>query len=279
MTQLIHLLGTLAVGVVVLNLLFYTAQSGIVFYPSTQLYAVPSDLGMEFEDVGLQTEDGIALHGWYIPAPGARKTLLFLHGNAGNISHRGDSIRIFHDLGLNVFIFDYRGYGRSKGHPSEAGLYRDAWSAWSYLTQQRGAHADDILIFGRSLGGAVAAELAARVRPAGVIIESGFSSAADASRLIHPLLSRIVLLRYRFPAADHLAKASAPVLVLHSPDDQLLPIELGRRLFERAPEPKRFVALSGGHNDGFLQSMPGYARELERFLTQDVTAAPEAMPE
>jgi len=266
MSQLLYLLGTAATGIVLLNLLFYAAQPGIVFHPLDELAATPSDWGMEFEDIRLESEDGTRLHGWYIPAGNASRVLLFLHGNAGNISHRRDSIGIFHDLGLDVFIIDYRGFGQSQGQPTENGLYMDAFSAWNYLTEQRGIEAQEIVVFGRSLGGAVAAQLASRVKPAAVIIESGFSSAADASRLIYPLLSRIVLLRYQFPAADRLAEADAPILIMHSPADRIVPIELGQRLFQRAPEPKHFVELSGGHNDGFLRSMPGYAREIAAFL-------------
>lgn len=266
MSQLLYVLGMAGIGIVMLNLFFYAAQPGIVFHPMADLAETPSDWGMEFEDVNLESEDGIRLHGWYIPAPNSRRVLLFLHGNAGNISHRRDSLRIFHDLGLDIFIVDYRGFGRSQGQPSEEGLYMDAFSAWHYLTEQRGIEAQDIVIFGRSLGGAVAAQLASRVKPAAVIIESGFSSAADASRLIYPLLSRIVLLRYHFPAADHLARADTPILIMHSLADRIVPIGLGRRLYQHAPQPKRFVELSGGHNDGFLLSMPDYARELAAFL-------------
>ena len=274
MSQLLYLLGMAGIGIVMLNLLFYAAQPGIVFHPIEDLAETPSDWGMEFEDVHLESEDGIRLHGWYIPAPNAGRVLVFLHGNAGNISHRRDPLRIFHDLGLDVFIVDYRGFGRSQGQPSEEGLYMDAFSAWHYLTEQRGIEAQDIVVFGRSLGGAVAAQLASRVKPAAVIIESSFSSAADASRLIYPLLSPIVLLRYHFLAADHLARADTPILIMHSPADRIVPIGLGRHLYQRAPEPKRFVELSGGHNDGFLRSMPYYAHELAAFL-----ASPELQPD
>ncbi len=267
MSQLLYLLGIGAIGICMLNLFFYVVQPGIVFHPMEHLAETPSDWGMAFEDAHLESEDGTELHGWYIPAPNAERVLLFLHGNAGNISHRRDSIRIFHDLGLDVFIVDYRGFGRSQGQPSEDGLYMDALSAWRYLTEQHGIDAQDIVIFGRSLGGAVAAHLASQVNPAAIIIEAGFSSAADASRLLFPWLSRIVLLRYPFPAADHLAKADAPILILHSPADEIVPFELGWRLFLSAPEPKRFVELSGGHNDGFLRSMPNYANELAAFLS------------
>lgn len=260
------LLGSVLIGWLLLNGLMYLAQPGMIFFPAGPLDATPGDWGMAYEDVTLETEDGVPLHGWFIPRPGARQVLLFFHGNAGNISHRGDSVAVFHGLDLHVFIIDYRGYGRSGGTPSEEGLHRDARAAWRWLTESRGFAPGEIVLFGRSLGASVAAELAAGTRPAGIILESGFSSARDAAQALYPLLSRTVLLRYRLDAAAAIARARAPVLVLHSPHDEIIPIDLGRRLYDAAPGPKRFVALSGGHNDGFLRSQPEYGRALGEFL-------------
>jgi len=249
-----------------LNGLMYLAQPGMVFFPYSRLDATPKDWGLDYEDVHLRAEDGVELHGWFIPRAGAQKVLLFFHGNAGNISHRGESIAVFHRLGLNVFIPDYRGYGASKGKPSEFGLYRDARAAWRYLTEERGIAPSDIVVFGRSLGGVVAAELASQERPGALILESSFSSAKDAAREIFPLLSRLVVLRYQLDAARYVRRAKCPVLVLHSPDDEIIPYPLGRKLFDAAPDPKRFVQLRGGHNDGFILSQPDYQRALGEFL-------------
>jgi hypothetical protein len=255
---------------VFLNGWMYLQQPGMIFYPSRELEAQPTDWGMPYEDVFLKTADAVELHGWYIPAPGATRALLFLHGNAGNISHRHDSIAIFRRLGLNVFIFDYRGYGRSQGIPDDTGLYRDADAAWRYLTETRGVAAQDIVIFGRSLGGAVAAQLAAQVgigTPAGaLILESTFSSARDFAREAFPLLSHLLMLRYDFNTARRLPAVSCPVLVLHSPDDEVMPYVLGEQVFRSAHEPKRFVRLHGDHNSGFLLSQPEYEQALDEFL-------------
>lgn len=259
-------LGALIAGWALLNGFMFLAQPGMLFYPLAALEATPKDWGLDYQDVTLRTEDGVKLHGWYLPRPGARRALLFFHGNAGNLSHRGDSIAIFHRLGLAVFIIDYRGYGQSEGSPSEQGLYRDARAAWRWLSEQQGVAPADVVVFGRSLGGVVAARLAAEVRPGGLILESSFSSARDAGRALFPVLSALVFLRYGFDAAKALQSADCPVLVLHSPHDEILPYRLGRRLFEAAPEPKRFVDLRGGHNQGFLLSQPGYERALGEFL-------------
>lgn len=244
----------------------YWIQPRLIFYPMPTLQTTPADWGMAFEEVMLTTEDGLALHGWYLPAPGADKTLLFFHGNAGNISHRGESLRIFHRLGLNVLIIDYRGYGRSEGDPDEQGLYRDGRAAWRYLTDERGIGAGDIIIFGRSLGGAVAAQLASEVNPNGLIIESSFSSARDFVRTTMPLLSYLVVLRYGFDSVAKLPQVHCPVLVMHSPEDEIMPYSLGEKLYQAAGPAKQFWPLRGDHNGGFLRSQPGYEQRLVMFI-------------
>ncbi|MFP4495300.1 MAG: alpha/beta hydrolase, partial [Halochromatium sp.] len=189
-------------------------------------------------------------------------------GNAGNVSHRGDSLRIFTDIGFDVLIIDYRGYGRSAGTPSEPGLYRDATAAWDWLTQVRGIPPEEIVIFGRSLGGAVATWLAARTSPAALIVESSFDRMQSLAAVHYPLLARLIPLRVAFPAVEQIGSVRAPVLILHSPDDEIVPVRLGRRLYAAAPQPKRFVELRGGHNEGFLRSQPQYQAALVSFLDQ-----------
>lgn len=262
------------IGLGLLNGLMYLKQPSLMFFPTAELVETPRDWGLEYSDVWLTTEDGVRVHGWYIPREGARRALLFLHGNAGNISHRRDSVGIFHRLGLNVLIIDYRGYGQSEGTPSEQGLYRDARAAWRYLTAVQGFGESSILIFGRSLGGAVAAQLASQVRAGGVILESSFSAAREVAQALFPLLSRLVLLRYDFPAAEYIRSTQSPVLVAHSPEDELIPYATGRQLYDAAPAPKQFLTLRGDHNSGFLQSQPGYEQGLERFLSAHLYSSP-----
>lgn len=251
-----------------LNGWMYLQQPRMVFFPSSDLAATPDDWGMAYEDVSLETVDGLRLHGWYIPRSGAKRVLIFFHGNAGNVSHRGDSLRIFHRLGLNILIIDYRGYGLSEGHPSEHGLYEDARTAWRYLCEERNFEAADIVVFGRSLGGAVAGRLAAEVRPGGVILESTFSSARDMGEVVLPVVSRVLVPRFRFDTARAVAGLRSPVLVLHSPEDEIIPYRQGRKVYEAAPDPKHFVELRGGHNTGFLDSGLRYPRALAHFLAE-----------
>jgi hypothetical protein len=267
-------LGLLVGTLLLMGTLTWLLQPKLLFRPFPELIGVPADWGLAYEDVWLTAEDGVRLHGWFLPAPGPSRqrsgasphTLLFLHGNAGNVSHRGASLMIFAELGLDVLIIDYRGYGRSQGRPSEIGLNLDADAAWRWLTEERALAPEDIVVFGRSLGGAVATELAARVHPGALIIESSFTDLEAMARLHHPLLAMFIPLRYRFASADALARVRCPVLILHSPDDGIVPYEHGRRLFEIATAPKRFVDLVGGHNEGFIESQPRYQQALAAFL-------------
>lgn len=254
------------IGLLLLNVLMYFQQPQMIFFPMSELYQTPADWGLEYEDVTLNTEDEVQLHGWYLPKRGSEHVLLFFHGNAGNISHRRDSIQVFHRLGLNVLIIDYRGYGQSEGKPSEQGLYRDATAAWRYLTEEKGFDPENVIIFGRSLGGAVAAKLAARVQARGLILESTMSSAKDFARAVFKILSRLVVIRYDFNTAQHIQRVNYPVLVLHSPEDEIMPFHLGKKVYELANQPKHFVHMRGDHNAGFLRSQPEYQQELDSWL-------------
>lgn len=254
------------VGLLLLNVLMYFQQPMMIFYPMSQLYQTPANWGLDFEDVTLNTVDDVQLHGWFIPDTESDQVVLFLHGNAGNISHRRDSIEIFHRLGLNVFIIDYRGYGLSKGRPSEPGLYQDARAAWRYLTDVKGFDPGDVIIFGRSLGGAVAAKLAAEVKARGLILESSLSSARDFARAVFKILSRLVVIRYDFDTTQHIKAVDYPVLVMHSPDDEIMPFHLGKKIYQLANQPKHFVRMRGDHNNGFLLSQPQYQQALDNWL-------------
>ena len=279
MKSLLAIIAIPCVFLLVLNVSMFLRQPAMTFFPARELVATPTDWGLEYTDVYLRTEDAVNVHGWYIPKPGADRALLFLHGNGGNISHRGDSIEIFHRLGFHVLIIDYRGYGLSAGHPGEAGLYRDAAAAWNYLRETAGIPAQNIVIFGRSLGGAVAAQLAAEVDAGALILESTFSSARDFAAQVFPVLSRVLYLRYGFDTVARLQRVDYPVLVLHSPDDDIIPFALGRKVYDAAQGTKHFVTLRGDHNSGFLMSQPGYEAELRLFIDRHLQRSnPDIQP-
>ena len=249
--------------------LVYFRQSSLLYYPAIagrDLAASPRQIGLAYEDVELSTADGVRLHGWFIPGEDARGTLLFFHGNAGNISHRLDSIAIFNRMDLNVFIIDYRGYGQSEGEASEAGTYRDAEAAWSYLVETRGIGAGEIVVFGRSLGASIAAWLASRQRPAALILESSFSSVPSMAQRLYPFLPVKWLSRFSYDTRHYVAGIACPLLVAHSRNDEIIPYAEGRSVYDAAPANKRFLEMRGGHNDGFIASGQAYRDGIRDFI-------------
>ncbi|MGI9249424.1 MAG: alpha/beta hydrolase, partial [Woeseiaceae bacterium] len=234
--------------------------------PGRTLTMTPLDGGMNYQDVSIETTDGVTLHGWFIEGQSSR-VLLFFHGNAGNISHRLDSIRQFQKLGLSVFIVDYRGYGQSGGRTTEKGVYRDADAAWRYLTDDRGVSADEIIIFGRSLGASVASHLATQQRPLALIIESSFTSVPDIAQELYPWLPARWLSRLSHATRNYVRDVRCPVLVAHSRDDEIIPFHHGEAIFASANEPRTLLALRGTHNDAFLLDERAYLEGIRTFLT------------
>jgi len=251
-----------------LTLLLFFTQARYIYQPDVgrDITSTPRDASLAYEDVWLDVAPGVRLHGWFLPHPAARGAVLFFHGNAGSIAGRLGWLRLFHDLGYATFIIDYRGFGRSSGKPDEQGTYADASAAWRYLTATRGIAAQDVVIVGESLGGAVAAELAARVSPRALVLQSTFTSIPDLAADIYPWLPVRWLSRFDYDTASRLAQVAAPVLVAHSPDDDLIPFRHGQTLYARANEPKRFIELAGGHNEGFLFARPEWTLALDEFL-------------
>ncbi len=256
--------GLLAYGAFVL--IVYFIQASLIFFPTHSLRATPADIGLAYTDVILSTPDGVTLHGWWVPTTDPQGTVLFFHGNAGNVADRVEYLTIWHDLGWNVLILDYRGYGKSTGRPDEAGLYRDAETAWRYLTRERAIPDTSIVILGRSLGGAVAAYLAARVRPRALILDSAFTSLPALAQQLYPWLPARWLVRFRFPTVTYLQQVRCPVLIIHSVDDEIVPFRHAETLWRVAPEPKQLLRLRGGHNTAVWVSESAYRTGLAAFL-------------
>jgi len=238
----------------------------MIFHPSRHIAWTPDQSGFDYENVFIMTSDGININAWYIKHENNRGTVLFFHGNAGNISHRSDSIKIFNSLGMSVLIVSYRGYGESEGSPSIRGVNLDALAAWDWLISEKNIPAERILIFGRSLGGAVAVELMRHVRPRAAILESTFSSLAAMGGFLSPLAS--LLVNGAWNSAGTAANIDIPALCIHSPEDEIVPYRLGRRLYEALAGEKYFYTKRGDHNSGFLLSMPEYWRRLDEFITK-----------
>jgi uncharacterized protein len=277
MRMLLTLAIMIASAYALLATFLFFAQSQLVYFPQTgrDFIATPEQRGLPYESVIIPTEDGLKLHGWFVPAHaamGTAGTVLFFHGNAGNISHRIDYLSMFHRLGYQTFIFDYRGYGQSSGAPSESGTYIDAQAAWDYLVEEKSIQPDSIALFGESLGGAVAAWLAARERPALLVLASVFTSLPDMAAKIYPFLPVRLLSRFNYNTLEYLESVACPVFIAHSPQDEIVPFAQGRALYEAAPEPKEFLELEGGHNDGFVFMREAWVRALSKFMALSLRA-------
>ncbi len=253
-------------GYLLLVIALYVFQEKLVYFPSGAIIATPASLGLDYEEIRVTTEDGVHLHGWFIPANGSKATALFFHGNGGNISYRMETIRILHSLGLNLLLFDYRGYGNSDGSPGEEGTYLDAAAMWNYLTKVKEIQASDIVLMGRSLGGAIASWLAEKESPRSLILESSFTSLADVGAEVYPFIPVRILSRIQYSTIERVKNIRCPVLIVHSSQDEIIPFHHGEQLFAAAHPPKEFLRISGGHNDGFIVSEKIYVEGIRKFI-------------
>ena len=264
------LLALLALGARQTNLL----DKQLVFFPDREVMSTPGDAGLVYEDVTFTASDGVKLHGWFVPGDGKR-VIIWFHGNAGNIGHRVENLVLMRErLKVSVFLFDYRGYGNSEGAPSERGLYLDAEAALEYTKTRSGLEADEgIVYFGRSLGAAVAVELATRYPPRALVLESPFTSIQGMAQKVYPVVSKVVplglVVQSRFDALAKIGQVRTPVMVLHGDQDDMIPIEMGRELFEAANEPKAFYAIRGAsHNDTYAVGGVPYFDALRAFVNR-----------
>jgi fermentation-respiration switch protein FrsA (DUF1100 family) len=264
--MLILFIGVLLITYLVLAAVLYVIQPKLLYSPSREVSSTPAEIGLDFEDVVFKSSDEMDLNGWFIPAMNSKFTILFCHGNGGNISHRLDSIDIFHNLGLNCFIFDYHGYGKSLGKPSEEGTYVDAMAAYKWLTEEKKIPAGDIIIFGRSLGGPVAAQLAGKVEACAMVVESAFTSYVDIGREYYPYMPVKWFARFAYRTIDYIKKVHCPVMLIYSRNDEIVPYKFGLELYEAANEPKEFIEIFGSHNDCFLASGEIYTEVWEKWL-------------
>ena len=264
--MILYFLIILAVLYGVFGLILSFRQSSFLYNPYPQVLYDPGDVNLAFEKVTFTTEDGLRLTGWHIPAKGTNVTILFCHANSGNMSHRLDSIAIFNKLGMNCFIFDYRGYGNSDGKCSEAGTYLDAAAAYKWLTEEKNINGDDIILFGRSLGGSIAAELAQNVEARALVLESSFTSYVDIGKKYYPYVPVRLFARFRYHTIDYVKNVRCPIMIVHSRNDEVIPFEFGLRLYEAANEPKKFVEIFGSHNEGFLHSGKSYKKNWSQWL-------------
>ncbi len=263
-----RLLSILLLGYLGICLLMFLLQEKLIFFPGPPPKGNPADGGLDYSDVHVITRDGVAIHGWWIPQEDAQGAVLVAHGNAGNIEQRLGLARAFRSMGYSVLLFDYRGYGNSTGSPSEDGVYLDAEAAYDYLVQEKKHAPSQIVLYGESLGGAVAIELALRRDCLAVITESAFTSLPDVAAHHYPWLPARWLARARFDNATKLPRIDCPYLVIHGPDDEIVPFTHSETLFELANEPKARIDIHGGHNDGGFQIDRARRKQVEAFLVE-----------
>ncbi len=249
-----------------LMVVLFFAQRWLIFPVSHEMNRTPDQapFRMKYEDLFLPVSGGKVTNAWFIPAENAARTVLFCRGNGGTLSDWIDVGFMFHLIGVNIMLFDYGGYGRSTGHPSESRLYEDGRAAWRWLTDERKIPAAQIVVIGHSIGGGVAAQLATEVKPSALILQSTFTSLPDIAQASLPYFPVKPLIRDRFMTKSKLSRIACPLLIVHSPDDTMIPIAHGRALFEHAREPKQFLEIHGDHNEGMFS--PPYMRGVERFI-------------
>ncbi|MCA6595905.1 MAG: alpha/beta hydrolase [Pseudanabaena sp.] len=279
--QILHKFLLPVIRVIVLSYIglaiaLYFGQSNMVFMPSKDILETPKSIGLKFEDIQLTTKDNINLSAWFVPAQDnnfiGQGVILFCHGNGGNISNRLSYLPIFKDLGFATFLFDYRGYGKSEGQPSEVGTYQDVEAVWQYLTQERKIPSQRIIIYGESLGGAIASYIAQTTAtknpqnsPAGLILASTFTSISDRAAELYPFLPIRLLSKFSYNSIERLPKIKIPMLIIHSTDDEIIPFHHGEKNFQVANIPKKLVKLRGDHNGGFLDSLETYRKGINEF--------------
>lgn len=238
-----------------------------IYFPMKEITNTPLDIGLSYEEVYFNTADNMRLHGWFISNDKAKFTVIFCHGNAGNISHRLEKIEMFYKLGLNTFIFDYRGYGKSGGAPSEPGLYKDADAAHNYLAGERKIIEDNIVLYGESIGGAVAVNLAAKSGVGALITEEAFTSTKDMAKIYYPFIPHFII-SSRLDSLSKIKNIKCPKLIIHSVDDEIVPFSLGEKLFNAAESPKKFLKIRGSHNTAFLDSEKEFREGIKSFLIE-----------
>jgi len=256
------------IGYLVVCLVFYLNQAKLVYHPGPAPRVTPQELGLEFRNLELRGGDGIRLHGWFLPAKEARGAVLVSHGNAGSIEQRIELARAFVELGWSVLLYDYRGYGKSAGQPDEVGTYRDAETAYDHLKSVEGFAPERIALYGESLGAAVALELARRQPCAAVITEAAFTSLLDIGARVYPFLPVRWLARFHYDNLAKVAELRAMLLLIHSPADELVPVDHAKRLLAAAHEPKRLLLTEGGHNDGGFLRRPQWRAQVGTFLME-----------
>ena len=262
----------IAAGLLVVIVLIRILENRFIYFPPRypEGFVRPENYGLQVEDVWITAEDGVKLNAYFLARASSPKVLLWFHGNAENIGLGLEQMKILTNLAVNILEVDYRGYGKSEGSPDEAGVYRDASAAYDYLVETRHFQPKNIIVYGHSLGGAVAVDLASRRECGGLIVQSSFTTVREMARRMFriPLLECVP--KSRFDSLQKIRRVRAPILIVHGTRDDTIPFSMGERLYQAAPERKSFVAVRGaGHNDVFTVGGEQYLRRLTGFIASE----------
>lgn len=265
---MISFLTVIAGGYLLILVLMFLFQNNLLFMPTSGFVQTPQSVGLDAEDFWVETADGVRIHGWYFPKDGAEFVVVLSHGNAGNISYRIEIANTLLQAGASVLMYDYRGYGQSEGRPNERGLYRDIEAVVEGLKNEKGYAENQIVMYGRSLGGAVAAYAGTKYNLGGLVLDSAFTDLRAMVRDVYPFIpSRLA--RYEFPTNRYVQYSrNYPIMIMHSPNDEIVRYHHGRELYELLEEPKRFVELRGGHNDNFFASRDIILKNWKWYLNE-----------
>lgn len=253
--------------VVCFSCFYQHIENFFVFYPQASLDSVPADWSLTYDDVYFDTEDGERLHGWFFPSKKDAPVILFCHGNAGNISHRLDNIKLLTEQNMQVFIFDYRGYGKSSGKPYETGLYKDGLAAYDFLANQRNVSPERLILFGRSLGAAISIEIALKRNVSAIILESAFTSSRGMAKTLFLFKIFAPLLPPHYNNLEKIGRITVPKLIVHGEDDDIVPFSMGKEIYRTAQQPKYFFPIkNAGHNDTYIVGGKKYFETLAAFV-------------
>jgi len=256
-------------GAIIFKIYFIFLEQKSLYHPYKEIPQTPANLGIAYEEINFKTADGKLLNGWFVPAKDAKATVLYCHGNAGNIYHRLHKVKFFHEMGVNFFIFDYRGYGKSTGKPSEKGLYKDAQAAYDYIISRSDVDRNKIVVYGKSLGGPVAADLCLHRKASALILEGSFASVALRAQQLYPFLPMKLLITQKYDAMAKVKDMHIPKLIAHARQDEVISFRHGEILFKSVAEPKQFLPFDGGHNDDVYVTSSAYREELLKFLMRN----------
>ncbi len=245
---------------------YFKDQERYVYFPIREINIYPSDIGLDYDDLWLKTEDGLTINAWFIESKKSEKVILVLHGNGGNISYNLDLAKSLYENDFSVMLLDYRGYGKSEGEPSEKGTYIDSEAAWNYLLTKKGYKASDIVIMGRSLGGPIAARLASIFDPYALILDSTFTSLKDIGSEIYPFLPVRRFFKFEYDTVSYVRESNVPILIIHSTEDDYISFDHAKRLFESAETKKRLIEIKGNHNSSFIVSKDIYLEVIRNFI-------------